>query len=280
MASTTALRLAGRDALALLHRISTNAVADLAPGQARATLFCDFRGRLMHRAVVAATADGAAWLLRDDAPGEALASFLDRHIFRDDVRIEDHSARWFVELERSAAAASERSVQERDGIPAIVRVGPSETLTVGQAPSAADRIDPAERERLRVRVGRPAHGHEIVEAFTPFEVGLAHEVHLDKGCFTGQEVLMRLVTYRSVRRRLVRVGSTGLAPDVPQDLRDQGAPAGVLTSAVQEGEHWIGLAVVRNEVCDAPRALTAMSGIATTPPEPLPLTRPQGRPGP
>ena len=271
MSGSTALRLSGRDALPLLHRIGTQAVADLAPGQARATLFCDFRGRLLHRALVGVGADQAVWLFRDDAPGETLAAFLDRHVFRDDVRIEDRSGalpvRWVPGDERIAVDA----FAERDGIPTAVRVG-SETLVLGASDS------PAPDERARLRAGHPAHGHEIAEAFTPFEVGLAHEVHLDKGCFTGQEALMRLVTYKSVRRRLARVGGPGAAPQVPADLNAAAQPAGVLTSAVADGGRWIGLAVVRHEVCDPPRALEIAGGGVTDVIEPLPLVGPLGRP--
>ncbi len=278
MSASTALRLSGRDALALLHRISTNAVADLAPGRARATLFCDFRGRLLHRAVVGVTADRAAWLLRDDAPGETLAAFLARHIFRDDVRIENHSARLPVRSRQQGAAAAAGALSERDGTPIAVQVGPGETLDVGGDPTSEGPADVAARERSRVRAGRPAHGHEIVEAFTPFEVGLAHEVHLDKGCFTGQEALMRLVTYRSVRRRLAHVAGAGPVPDVPRDLRADGQAAGVLTTAVDEGDGWIGLAVLRNEVCEPPLPLQLAGAGMIAPPQPLPLTRPRGRP--
>src|SRR5258708_6194201 len=78
-----------RDVRAVLHRIGSNVLAGLPPGRARGTLFCDFRGRLLHRAVVAALADGAVWLLRDDAPAEPLATFVERHVFREDVSIED-----------------------------------------------------------------------------------------------------------------------------------------------------------------------------------------------
>lgn len=270
MTASTALRLTGADALALLHRIGTNAVADLAPGQARATLFCDFRGRLLHRALVGIAMDGAAWLLRDDAPGAELATFLDRHIFRDDVRIEDRSGALPVRWAPGEATVAADSLAERDGVPAALRVG-GETLVAGGGTAAL--ADPL----ARIRAARPAHGHEIVEAFTPYEVGLSHEVHLDKGCFTGQEALMRLITYRSVRRRLVRVGGNGAAPSIPADLTADGQPAGVLTSAVADGDGWLGLAVVRNERCDPPRALEIAGGAATHVIEPLPPTRPLGR---
>src|ERR1041385_8287844 len=91
MATSTALRVTGRDTLPLLHRVTTNALEDLQLGEARATLWCDFRGRLQFRAIVAVASDGAVWLLRPE-PGAELAAALDKSIFRDDVRVEDLSA--------------------------------------------------------------------------------------------------------------------------------------------------------------------------------------------
>jgi folate-binding protein YgfZ len=278
MSGSTAVRLSGGDTLALLHRISTNALADLRPGQARATLFCDFRGRLLHRAVVAVTTDGAVWLLRDDAPGEPLATFVDKQVFRDDVRIDDRSEQLPVRRAARGTGLAVGTVVERDGAPTAVRIADDDLLAVGDAPGLpladADETSAAGR----VRAGRPAHGHEIVDAFTPFEVGLAHEVHLDKGCFTGQETLMRLVTYKGIRRQLARVSGPGPAPGVPREVRADGKPVGVLTTAATDGGEWIGLAVLKTEVCDPPRALELEGGGAVRPPEPLPVTRALGRP--
>jgi hypothetical protein len=278
MSGSTALRLTGGDALALLHRISTNALADLRPGQARATLFCDFRGRLLHRAVVAVTADGAVWLLRDDAPGAPLAAFIDKQVFRDDVHIEDHSQRLPVQRAGSGTSLAVGTLAERDGTPNAVWIAGDDVFAVGDAPGIALADADKTSAAGRVRAGRPAHGHEIVDAFTPFEVALAHEVHLDKGCFTGQETLMRLVTYKGVRRRLARVSGSGPAPTVPRQVCADGKPVGILTTAVADGEVWIGLAVLKSEVCDPPRALELEGAGATAPPEPLPLTRALGRP--
>lgn len=278
MSGSTALRLTGRDALALLHRISTNALADLRPGQTRATLFCDFRGRLLHRAAAAVTADGAVWLLRDDAPGAPLAAFIDKQVFRDDVHIEDHSERLPVRRARRGTGLAVGTLVERDGTPIALRIADDDVLVVGDAPGIALADADETSAGGRVRAGRPAHGHEIVDAFTPFEVGLAHEVHLNKGCFTGQETLMRLVTYKGVRRRLARVSGSGPAPSVPCEVSADSKPVGILTTAVTDGEGWIGLAVLKSEVCDPPRALRLEGGGSILPPEPLPLTRALGRP--
>ena len=209
MPDSTALRLTGRDVLPLLHRTTSNALAELIPGSARVTLFCDYRGRLLHRALVAVASDGAVWLLRWDAPGAELAAAVDRMVFRDDVKIEDRSAEFAVVL--AAAAPGDTGVlAERDGVPLVVAVGDGTLLALdGRA---------AMNEGERIARLLPRHGHEIAEAFNPFEVGLAGEVHLNKGCFTGQEVLQRLITYDSVRRRPVQVRLAATATTVPAEL--------------------------------------------------------------
>lgn len=236
----TALWLTGVDALALLHRLSTNALLDLPRGAARATLFCDFRGRLLHRAHVVHAPDGALWLLRGDAGGESLAAYVDRHVFREDVRIEDRADAFAWTL---------------DGV----------------------AWEQPREEHERLALGLPRHGAEIAEAFNPYEVNLAAEVHLSKGCYTGQEVLQRLVTFASVRRRLVRLAGEGAPPATGEVFADggEGGACGVLTSAaVKPGGGWIALAVVRRDVVDA---LRLADGTALGSPRPFPEQSPLGR---
>src|SRR5262245_17989965 len=119
MGTSTALRLTGRDTLALLHRVTSNALEDLQPGEARATLWCDFRGRLQQRAIVAVTSSREVWLLRADASGEELASVLDKSIFRDDVRVEDVSHAYPFVLARGTTGEV-GVIDEQDGVPSIV----------------------------------------------------------------------------------------------------------------------------------------------------------------
>lgn len=271
--ASTALRLTGRDALAVLHRISTNALEDLIPGRARGTLFCDFRGRLLHRALVAVAGDGGVWLLRDDAPAAALLAHVDRHVFREDVRFEDRSGELPVSRDETLEIEPGALV-ERDGVPVAARPESGPGLALA-APGAGDELG---RERRRILAGWAAHGREIVEAFTPYEVALAHEVHLDKGCFTGQEALQRLTTYRSVRRRLARVSGSGPPPSPPLELLRGSDKAGVLTSAIAiENDRWLGLAVVKNDVLDSGGALALADGRALDS-DPFPPSCPLGRP--
>lgn len=286
--ASTLLRLEGRDALEVLHRIATQALVDLAPGEARATLFCDPRARLLHRAVVARTSDGAVWLLRDDAPAAGLAAHLDRHVFREDVRIVDASAGRVVHRVPGGHALAWGALREVDGVPVAVQVDAREALGV-----AGEDVVEASRamERERIVSGLPRHGREIAEDWTPFEVGLAHEVHLSKGCFTGQESLMRLVTYQGIRRGLVRVTGHGEPPATPADVVREGAVAGRLTSAVAletapvpEGPPdtavagWVGLAVLRLDAHGAAPSTLSVDGAGLAAVEPFAPSRPRGLP--
>ena len=270
MATSTALRLTGRDTLPLLHRVTSNALDDLEPGEARATLWCDFRGRLQYRAVVAVAADGAVWLLRADAPGAELAAAVDKMIFRDDVRVEDVSEAYHFVLARGTTGEA-GVLDEANSVPSIASTGDGTRLVrAGTAEPLA--------ESARITLLHPRHGHEIADAFNPFEVGLAHEVHLAKGCFTGQEALQRLITYESVRRRPARVQLSGSMPSLPADVLAKGdSPgdrAGVLTS-FDGGE---GFAILRREPLEAGADFALADGRVVeviAAPEPA---RPLGRP--
>ncbi len=271
--TSSALRLTGRDVLAVLHRTSTNALAELPAGSAVATLFCDFRGRLLHRAVVAHARDGAVWLLREDAPGDALAAWVDRHVFREDVKIDDQSAALAVRRVRDPGGPMGELVEE-GGLPRYVRTEAPFALLVGGPDARLSESDEADR----VEFGHAANGHEVADEFTPYEANLWSEVHLSKGCYTGQEALQRLVTYDSVRRQLMRTGGDGAPPAVPCDLLSDGATVGRLTTAITDGDRWTGLAILRRAVMESGASIRLADGRSLEPPFAFPESRPQGRP--
>jgi folate-binding protein YgfZ len=272
--ATTLLRVTGADALDFVNRLGTQALLDLAPGEARWTLFCEFRGRLLHRALAARATDGALWLIRDDAPGEALAGYLAGHVFREDVQVSAPRPDLVADLVPASPGETPGVAAEEAGAPRRIVLESGLAMAIDPArDAAADPIGDADR----ILRGLSRHGHEIAEAFHPFEVNLAADVHLAKGCYPGQEALQRLITYNSVRRRLVLVGGGGAPPATPAELRCEGTRAGALTSAARTGaDRWIGLAVVRNEDADAGHALE-LDGRAVAIAEAFPVACPLGR---
>ncbi|KAJ4890832.1 Glycine cleavage T-protein family [Raphanus sativus] len=57
-------------------------------------------------------------------------------------------------------------------------------------------------EKLRVIQGRPATERELSKEFNVPEVGLWNSVSLNKGCYKGQETIVRLITYVGIKQRL------------------------------------------------------------------------------
>ncbi len=271
--TATLVRLTGPGALGLLHRVTTQKLDDLAPGEARATLVCDFRGRLLRRAIVAVAGD-AVWLVADDAPGAGLAQLIDKQIFRERIQVQDHSAAHTVAAVPGGFGGVAGRFLEQDGVPSRIEADASWGYAIDAPPSA----DAATIERARIAAGRPRHGHEIHEAFNPFEVGLALDVHLNKGCFTGQEALLRMMTYGGVRRSLHAVAGDGAPPDAHAPLRASDATGGVVTSAIADGGGWVGLAVIRRDA--NPAELRLADGRALARCEAFPERRPLGLPEP
>ena len=130
----------------------------------------------------------------------------------------------------------------------------------------------------RITRGIAAHGAEISDAFNPFEVGLGADVHLAKGCFTGQEALQRLVTYESVRRGLVRAEVTGGSDPSGQALSAGDARVGVVTSATEAPIGHLLLAVVKLDVLDVGAPLALPDGRAVRITARFEMPRALGRP--
>lgn len=106
-------------------------------------------------------------------------------------------------------------------------------------------------DTLRVEAGRPAFGQDMDESRLLPEVGIVDRaVDHNKGCYTGQEVVVRIRDRGHVNRELrgLRLGD-GPAPAVEAELFYEGDAAGVVTNAVESPRSGpIALAYVRREV--------------------------------
>jgi len=84
---------------------------------------------------------------------------------------------------------------------------------------------------LRVEAGVPASGCELTEQVNPLEAGLRRFCDDHKGCYTGQEIIARQITYDKVTTHLVGLLLDELA--APQaKLMAEARPAGWISSAV------------------------------------------------
>jgi folate-binding protein YgfZ len=143
------------------------------------------------------------------------------------------------------------------GIPAWNVIGSAPDIAAaGRALEVAGAV-PATAEDwtvLRVEAGTPAYGPDMDEGTIPTEAGL-EQVAIDhgKGCYTGQEVIVRIRDRGHVNRRLRRVLLGDIDPPANGTelfVAGRERPAAVLRSSVRSPRfgQTIGLAYVRREV--------------------------------
>jgi folate-binding protein YgfZ len=259
------LTIGGPDQLAFIQRQSTNDLRLLSAGRSLLTVLTTPAARIIDVLTLFLTAssepggvEGSLGVLTLPGHGPATAAYLrSRIFFMDQVSLTDASAEYaLIELLGPAAAddlqkaglalpASDTGLADIDGAPArfIRRAGgwrlllPAPAVSAAMAFLAAAGAEPlagASYTVWRVEAGLPEGGFELVDEYTPLETGLAEAVSADKGCYTGQEVLARQLTYDKVTRRLV--GLRLLLPAQPGEKvypLESDAPVGVITSAVE-----------------------------------------------
>jgi folate-binding protein YgfZ len=275
-----ALHVTGKDAIDLLHRLSTNDIQRIPEGGGLPTVFTTAKGRILALVTVHRAGEGLHLLL-DAARAAAVRDWIDRYTFREEVRVEDRSASHATLLvagPRSAGivagafpAASEiarhgAAAVEVEGSPGLlVRTFPLAgdawllSLPAAAAPSGRARLlaagggrlvpaSPDTVEALRIEAGLPAAGRELTEDHNPWEARLDDAISLSKGCYVGQEVIARLNTYKKVARLLVRLESGGEAP-LPggADVLAGDETIGAVTSSALLPGRVASLAYVRDE---------------------------------
>jgi len=253
----------GPDLLDLLHRLSTNAVKDLEPGEGRATVLTTPKGRIAHRLAVHRLPDAGVLLVGGTGGAGAVLEHFRRFTFAEQLGLSDVTDSWAhfavvgpqapttltaaglpVPTEYGCAAATLAGarvfVAGGDGLGAdgcsvfVPQRAAGEAVWNELARVAGAVLDAPTLEAWRILRMRPAAETELTEDRNPLEAGLRAEIDFAKGCYVGQEVVARLNTYDKVVRRLVRLefepGSS--APGRDAGVWIEGREVGVVTSSI------------------------------------------------
>ncbi|MCK0172601.1 folate-binding protein YgfZ [Mycolicibacterium sp. F2034L] len=261
------LTLTGPERRSWLHTISSQHVSDQADGTVTENLNLDGQGRVEDH-WIQVELDGTTYLDTEPWRGEPLLTFLRRMKFWADVAIEPAE---LAVLTLLGPAATDTPVLDALGIDALPAESAATALPGGgfvrrvadaeldlvvprdQAAALRRRIEAAgvrpagvwAYEAHRVAELRPRLGVDTDERTIPHEVGwIGSAVHLDKGCYRGQETVARVHNLGKPPRMLVRLQLDGSG-----DRPATGDP-------VQAGGRTIGrLGTVVDHVDDGPVAL-------------------------
>lgn len=291
------VRVEGRDAVTFLHALLTNDLTALEPGQGCYAAYLTPQGRMIADMRVLHRGDH---LLVEVAPGLAadLAARLDALIFTEDVRVSDVSNRFsriVVFGDRAADEAAHAlglAVDAVRALPVLSHLASNDAgvvrgddvdlpvfeviLPAGERDALVSRLDEAHVvaaspelfDALRIEAGRPAFGVDMRTDTIPLEAGLLDRaISTTKGCYVGQEVIVRVLHrgHGRVARRLVRLTfdpSVRTPPAAGTVLTADGAETGHITSAAFSPrlDRVVALGYVHRDVAEAGRRVTAVVG--------------------
>jgi tRNA-modifying protein YgfZ len=216
------LRIAGPDRLTWLHSLTTQHLTDLAPGSPTQALVLSPQGHVEHE--LRGTDDGEALTVFTE-PGRAaaLAEFLERMKFMMRVEITDLTD----ELALTWRPATGHRLVPRADLPTFAEAaGPAAGVWAYEA--------------LRIARGEPRFGLDTDHRTIPNEVGwIGPAVHLDKGCYRGQETVARVHTLGRPPRRLTLLhldGSENRLPTHGSEVRAGDKAVGTVGSSARHHE--------------------------------------------
>jgi folate-binding protein YgfZ len=244
------VRVSGADRLTWLHSLTSQHLTDLPAGVATEALLLSPHGHVEHDLHL--VDDGSAvWMHVEPGAAAALVAFLESMRFWSQVEVEDLSSSYAVVLRPTGVAGAPTRVVAQ-GVESFVPRADLEATLDG--PLAGVWALAA----LRVADGRPRFGFETDHRTIPHEVGwIGTAVHLDKGCYRGQETVARVHNLGRPPRRLVLLHLDGSDSELPahgDPVVLDGRTVGAVTSSARHYELGpIALAVVkRSTPADAP----------------------------
>lgn len=233
--------ISGPDRLRYLHSITSQHLERLQPGVPVQALVLSPQGHVEHE--FRGVDDGETMTVHTE-PGRAaaLVEFLDRMKFMMRVEVTDVTA--------DKAVCWRPSIEDADA-------GRYDVIDRAQLTAYAEAAGPAcgmwAFEALRIARGEPRFGVDTDHRTIPNEVGwIGPAVHLDKGCYRGQETVARVHTLGRPPRRLVLLhldGTENHLPEVGAEVLHGDRAVGFVGSSARHFELGpIALAVVKRNV--------------------------------
>jgi folate-binding protein YgfZ len=250
------LRVSGPDRLTWLHSLTSQHLTGLQPGVWTQALVLSPHGHVEHHLQLVDDGE-AVWAHVEPGTAAPLLDFLRRMVFMTRVEVDDVSADWAV----LHSGGTDRLVA-RDQLPSY----------------DGDLAGLWAYEALRVADRRPRLGVDTDHRTIPNEVGwLVSAVHLDKGCYRGQETVARVYNLGRPPRRLVLLhldGSDSELPATGNAVTVDGREVGRVGSAVRHYELGpLALALVKRNVPDDAALLAGTTAARIDPaPDDIPIS--------
>jgi folate-binding protein YgfZ len=255
------LRAHGADRLRFLHGLLTADIQGTTPGHGVRSCLLDTKGHVVSDLRVLVR-ENDLLLIVEAGQGAPTATALSRYAIMDDCQIETLPDWSVLPVLGPEATAVLESREEMDpawhpwprtelshstgktlvvcrvrhlGAAGVWLIGEGAALvSVEQSLAVAGvaRLSGRAAEAARIAAGEPAWGREVSSARFPLEIGLAHTIAATKGCYLGQEPIVRIRDRGHVNWLLRTLTFTGdVLPEPGDELEHETRPkAGTITS--------------------------------------------------
>ncbi|RMG21489.1 MAG: hypothetical protein D6729_00670 [Deltaproteobacteria bacterium] len=266
----------GPDRARFLHAMVSNSVLGVDAGEGNYAVLLTAKGKMVADLHLLVTEEEILLGLPPQVRGRAL-EMLDRYVVADDVAFElrpfrtrtvvggdpealfpdlpegDHRHRT-IEVGGQRVRAARLSWSRQPSVELLVPPEAEEAVCAGLEASGIAAGDAEAVERLRIESGTPRWGAELDENTIPLEAGLEHALDRLKGCYIGQETIVRVLTRGHVNWHIrgLRIEGDTPPPRGTEVLDGEGTVRGEIRSAVASPTFGvIALARLRREVADA-----------------------------
>jgi folate-binding protein YgfZ len=252
------IALSGPERLTWLHLLTTQDHENLLAGQWQHALILDPKGHIEHQFFLVDDGD-TTWLIVNPGRSAELISHLEKMKFRAQVEIQDATAEFAVL----------RAPGKSDEIGGPYALVPRAELAnmVENFNSVATQVGTWALDAMRVAAGLPRIGFETDHKSIPNELGVLNgAVHMNKGCYRGQETVAKIFNLGNPPRRLVMLhldGSDVGFPATGTKIENDGVVVGFIGTVARHHElGTIALAMIkRNTPTDA---TLSVDGIAAS----------------
>jgi folate-binding protein YgfZ len=202
------ISISGKDRLTWLHALTTQHLEKLTPGDWQEALILDAQGHIVEQLFL--VDDGTTtWIHTEAQRCAPLMEYLEKMKFMLDVQVIDESNNYAVL--RAAGVADNIG-----GPYALVPRGEL-TDTINAFNKAHTQVGIWAVEALRVAQGRARLLFEVDHKSIPNELGFLNKaVHMQKGCYRGQETVAKVFNLGQPPRKLVLLHLDGSMVELPE----------------------------------------------------------------
>ena len=234
------IRVTGSEAVQFLNGLITNDIKNATADSWLPAVFPTVQGRLIG-AVRIVRVDGGFLIDTDAASHEAVLKTISRFTLAGDFKVSDVSTEMALltvqgkgaqnVIENIDAKIIRATHTGENGFDVLVEATNVSSIIEKIIAAGAEIVSPDVFEILRIEAGIPRHGQDMDESNVVLEANLDDAISYTKGCYLGQEIIIRIKHRGHVAKKLTGLRFTKPVKTGATITSEDGKDIGRVTSA-------------------------------------------------